>query len=150
VNRVEVVNEGPIARLKIQGAIDEKLVFPDNLNCDLVIVDLEGMTLFNSIGVRKWLTWVKAKKGFHQVHLENCRSNFIRQTKFIKELLPPYVQVKSFYVPYFAPDSGEEVEMKFHFGKEFDAKGLKLPNLTHKGHPLELDVEESYFDFLKA
>ena len=148
MSRIEVKFEGNVTRLIIRGAFDESLKLPEELKCKTVIIDMNEMTAFNSMGVRMWLNWTKSKKGFSEMRLENCRPNFMKQATFVKEIVPTYAQVDSFYVPYYEPDTQEQVDVKFTFGKEYDQTELRLPQPLHNGKELKLDVEDNYFGFI--
>lgn len=147
---IKLSEEGKVTRIKVLGAIDESTQLPEQLKSDVVIVDLEDLTLFNSMGVRIWLTWVRKKSGFNSLRLENCRSKFINQAHYVSEIIPDYAHVDSFYVPLFDPDNGESPEVKMVYGKDYDDNGFKMPEVKNAaGKLLQVDVTDDYFAFLK-
>src|SRR5271170_7568492 len=95
---MQLIQDGKNARLVIQGPIDETCSFPENLKCDELTIDFEGLTRLNSFGIRLWINWASEKKGYQNLRLENCRQQFIRQTCHIAALIPEFASVESFYV----------------------------------------------------
>ena len=146
----EVIQEGNATRLKINGAVDQDFKFPEDLNCELVIVDFDGLTVMNSIGIRSWLSWTAGKKGFKSMKLEHCPPIFIDQAAHILGMIPAYASVESFYAPFYESETQVEKSVLLVRGKDFGENGLTLPKVVNeKGNPYELDVPNSYFDFLK-
>jgi hypothetical protein len=146
----EITMEGKNARLTINGPLDETVSLPAMTKCETLVIDFDGLTIFNSAGVRTWLIWSREKRGYGNLVLENCRAGFIRQASYVENLIPDFARVKSFYVTFFNPKTEEQVQAKLEWGKDFDQNKLSLPSpKSAKGDPLELDVDDSYFDFLK-
>ncbi len=150
MNQPTQIPEGKNVRLKITGAIDENFEFPENVPCDTLIIDLEGLTVFNSVGIRTWLKWSRDKHGCNSMKLENCRPIFLYQIKFVRDMVPAFCSVDSFYVPFYDTDKDTVVEAKIVRGKDYDDKKLDLPKpVNAAGKPLELDVDPTYFRFLQ-
>jgi hypothetical protein len=148
---IELIKEGTTIRLKIVGPVSEGFALPENLTCDVLIVDFEGMTRLSSIGIRAWLQWTSKKPGCKTMKLENCRSNIVDQMTRVRGMLPTYASVESFYVPFYDPETGDSHEVKMVRGKDFDDVTVNVPKpVNAEGKPLELDVLDSYFEFLKV
>jgi hypothetical protein len=150
MNHPQQVPEGKNVRLKITGPVDENFQFPEQVACEAVIVDFDGMTVFNSVGIQTWLKWSRDKRGFQSMKLENCRSPFLNQMRFVNAMVPEFASVDSFYVPFYDAAKDSTTEAKLVRGKDYDETKLELPKPTNaQGEPLELDVDPSYFHFLK-
>jgi hypothetical protein len=150
VSNPTLVPEGKNVRLKVTGPIDENFVFPESVACEVLIVDLDGLSMFNSMGIRTWLKWSRDKRGFQSMKLENCRPIFLYQIRFVKDMLPPFATVDSFYVPFYDTQNDANQDFKIVRGKDYDESRLELPKpVNNQGQPLELDVDPSYFQFLK-
>jgi hypothetical protein len=151
MKKMKLIPEGKNVRLKIDSAIDESCEFPDQVACDTIRVDLDSLKLFNSLGIRLWLNWTREKRGFKSMKLDNCRPCFIRQVRHIPHVIPAFAQVASFFVPYYNAQTDETTEVLMVFGKDYDETKFTVPQVKNAaGEPLELDVADNYFDFLKA
>lgn len=141
---------GPSVLLKVTGSIDEEFKFPEIPPCDSLTVDLEGLKIFNSAGIRNWLLWAKGLTGVGAVKLQNCRSRFIDQLGHIRELLPQNALIESFYVPFYDEDNDETKDVRLVRGVDFDANGVRLPTVkSSSGQDMTVDVTDKYFEFLK-
>jgi hypothetical protein len=106
----------------------------------------------NSCGIREWIKWLAANPVQSILYFE-CPKIIVDQINMVQGFLPKHGKVRSFFVPYFEDDSGEEKDVLFSYGKEFDDSGIHPPNevLSSEGRPMEMDViEAKYFRFLKA
>lgn len=114
--------EGEDVYLALSGVIDEICSLPafDQIPGRLYI-DLEKLTMINSIGCRNWVQWfrdkVRAKGG---VSLIKCSPAIIHQVNILSGFLPPGVSVDSFYVPYFCDGCGYEEQMLLTRGIDFN------------------------------
>lgn len=150
MQRIEFQQKGKTGHIQIFEAIDEFSKFPEVSGLEELVVDFDGLTRLNSVGIRIWLVWIGSLKGVRTMHLENCRPRFIDQTVFIADMVPPFAQVKSFYVPFFDEESGKSKEVKLVYGVDYDSRKLTLPQVvSDQGQPMELDVNDAYFRFLK-
>src|SRR4051794_31651243 len=119
-----VTPEGKNARITIKGPLDETVGLPENLQCETLVIDFDGLTVFNSAGVRTWLVWSREKRGYGNLVLQNCRAGFIRQASYVQNLIPDFARVTSFYVTFFNPKTEEQIQIKLERGKDFDQNKL--------------------------
>ncbi len=150
MNKIEVLREDNNVRLKIIGAFDEQSKMPTDIDCDQLYVDFEGLTVFNSAGIRTWMNWTQQLKNVNKLFLENCRYKFIDQARYVNGILPANAEVLSFYVPFYNPTTDRSVEVKVTKGIEYSDGKINLPQpVDENGEPLEIDVDQKYFFFLK-
>ena len=93
-------------RLTIKGNIGDTAVFPPTPSSATkrIVVDLGGVKIVNSFGVRLWMRWVWAlEKDLPKVkiELENCPPMFVKQMLIVKNFSPQCVSVKSVLIPYY-------------------------------------------------
>lgn len=150
MSKFELRVEGKINYLKFSGAIDESTAFPNIVDCEKLVIDLDELTRINSMGIRVWLIWMRSLAHLPHIELENCRGVFIRQVELIRSIIPENAVVMSFYVPLFDVTTGESSESKMVRGADFDEHGYRVPKIfSSKGTLMELDVSDWYFQFLK-
>lgn len=140
-------------RLELSGYIDENSTFPDIANCkkQTIEIDLEGIKSLNSLGVRSWIKWVNGNSAASFV-FENCPKVIVDHFNMIASFIPKKAMIKSFYVPYYSEETGEERDVLLRFGVDFDDVEAKLPNsiVDSMNNPMVAEVVESkYFKFLK-
>jgi anti-anti-sigma regulatory factor len=143
--------------IEFAGSIDECSEWPDlgdQVNGDLVI-DLSGVGLLNSMGVRGWIQWLGSLKVERDVMLVNCSPPVVKQINILNGFLNDRTKILSIQVPYFCEDCGFE-----------ENKGLVISELPENPTPplvvhsyacvqcgknMELDmVESQYLAFLKC
>lgn len=139
--------------IQIEGTIDEDTHFSHDAlkGAKVLVFDFSEVRAINSCGIREWIKWIKP---FDQssITYRKCPKIIVDQINMIDGFLPPTALVESFYVPYYSDSTGEEKQVLFSQGKEFDEMGVKCPNniVDSKNQPMEIDVMESkYFKFLK-
>lgn len=145
-NKMSFKKEGDAAHLTITGAINEGSVFPEIRDCQKLVIEFENLMIFNSCGIRLWLTWSAGLKKVKKISLENCPVQFIQQANFVSEIIPSNAVITSFFVPFFDEETNESREVKMVRGSDFDENGFTLPKVVNsKGTPLKLDVDKTYF-----
>jgi anti-anti-sigma regulatory factor len=73
-----------------------------------VVVDLDGITFINSLGVRTWVVFLEGLRARHiPVVLRRCSEAMIDQMNMIMEARG-HASVESFYAPYSCPSCGLE------------------------------------------
>jgi hypothetical protein len=154
---VKPLEEGLL--LVFRGEITENADFSkvEQLASQLLVVDLDGVTKINSMGIKKWILWVRAHQG-KQFHFRNCTPVIVNQMNILQGFLPPGALVESFYLPFRCDDCGLEssylaerrrdyVEATTDAGRE-----IKIPETRpceQCGSAQEWDVmEQVYFRFL--
>lgn len=147
--------EGSNLVLEIKGNVDEDSNFtpPDLGSSTSVVLDLEGVTAINSVGIREWIKWTKSFPASIQIAVRKCPKIIVDQINMVAGFLPTGTVVQSFYVPYYADASGNEKMVLFENGKEFK-NGELFPPAEVKddsGEVMEMDViEAKYFKFLNG
>lgn len=145
--------EGEKLMLDLTGQIDENADFA---NVDLnkskeVLIDMKNVNAINSCGVREWIKWISTAQKTQRIGFRACPRIIIDQINKIDGFLPLNGAVDSFFVPYFSPETGEERNVLFSKGKEFQNGEVTPPGniVSREGRPMEMDIIESkYFKFL--
>lgn len=146
--------EGNTLVLEVKGNIDEDANFapPDIGGATTVVLDLEGATAINSVGIREWIKWVKIMPANIQLSVRKCPKIIVDQINMVAGFLPAGTVIESFFVPYYADGSGSEKMVLFTNGKEFKDGEVFAPAdiKDDGGESMEMDViEAKYFKFLK-
>lgn len=144
---------GTTVKVTMVGTIDEDVDFnkyPID-GAEQIVLELENIKSINSCGIREWIKWINTVPNA-KVEYHLCPKIIVDQINMVQGFLPTHGAVKSFYVPFYSDESGEEKNILFHYGKEFDQSGMKLvPSIKgDDGKEMEMDVVETkYFKFLK-
>lgn len=153
---IQVIRNSAGITLKLDGVLDETAELPafDMTYCGRMLIDLEKLTMINSLGCRKWIHWLRAYPKGIQISLVNCSSVIVNQINILVGFVPPGVAVESIYVPYFCESCGKDEHVLLSV---VDAKttGWSVDQVadekecTHCKAKAELDVLKSrYFQFL--
>jgi DNA-directed RNA polymerase subunit RPC12/RpoP len=97
-------------RLTIAGRIDDSASFaalPAQLPAGEIVIDTEGVTFVNSIGMREWIRLLRALAATHRVRLERVADVLMTQMNLIAELAGS-VAIASFHAQYACPACGAE------------------------------------------
>ena len=95
-------------RITIVGRIDDAAqlqALAANVPAGEVVIDTEGVTFVNSVGMREWIRLVRALKG--RVRLERVADVLMTQMNLIAELAGA-VTISSFHAQYVCPACGHE------------------------------------------
>ena len=94
--------------LELHGRIDENANFKEirTLKAKSLTINLKGITLMNSVGLRSWIQWVKTLKKIPVVYLENCTTPVMNQMNVLQGFLPLGAVVNSIEVPYHCENCG--------------------------------------------
>jgi hypothetical protein len=141
------------SRIYFSGGIDEDTDFRGLTPASQVLfLDLDGIKVINSTGIRKWISWIKLQMD-KTIVLAHCPRIFIDQLNMVAGFLPNGAKVQTFYVPYYSDSTGSEKNVIFQVGKEvIDGQVKHFPQVTGEdGKEMQLDVHpEKYFKFLKS
>lgn len=95
----------------LAGRIDDAATFaylPARLPAGEVVIDTEGVTFVNSIGMREWIRLMRAlREAGRAVHLERVADVLMTQMNLIAELRGA-VTISSFHAQYACPSCGAE------------------------------------------
>ncbi len=146
--------EGSNLVLEVKGDVDEDANFtPQDLGAaTAVVLDLDGVTAINSVGIREWIKWVKTMPSSVKLSVRRCPKIVVDQINMVAGFLPAGTTIESFYVPYYSDSSGSEKMVLFNNGTEFKGGDVTPPAEVKddSGEAMEMDViEAKYFKFLK-
>ncbi len=150
--KIERRDEGNRTFLALSGIIDENSDFKEAfLNLpENVVIDLEGIDLINSCGVREWMNAVQKWPSDSKIRIVKCSPRIVEQINYVTNFLGRG-SIESFYAPYFCPKCKKESNLLLTV-EDMRTSGSRLPPAEKcpvcKG-PLEFDdIEEEYFSFL--
>ena len=151
---IEKKPEGAKLVLIVKGNVDEDANFtPQDLGAaSSVVLELEGVTSINSVGIREWIKWVKTMPSSIKLSVRKVPKIVVDQINMVSGFLPPNTTIESFFVPYYCDASGTEKMVLFENGKEFNGGEISAPAEVKddSGEVMEMDViEAKYFKFLK-
>jgi hypothetical protein len=95
-------------RVTLAGRIDDTTALaalPAQLAAGDVVIDTEGVTFVNSIGMREWIRLLRALRG--RVRLDRVADVLMTQMNLIAEL-EGAVAISSFHAQYVCPSCGHE------------------------------------------
>ena len=150
-------NDGSYAYL-FEGFINETSSFPsmpDKLP-ENIIIDLEKVSMINSIGVRKWMEW-SSQLPRTNVVLRKIPKALVDQMNMVAGFMPGHAKIESFFVPYYFDKTDEVLELLYNNGPDFTqgSQGkegsYKIKDYKHPetGEMGELDVmEDRYFKII--
>jgi len=133
------------------GFVDEQFRHKDvpRITKSKIVFDLEGITHFNSCGIREWIYLVRDISQLGKLHYRKCSVAVIDQINMVPDTLGKGV-IESFFAPYFCPCSGEvnRLIQVQNFASQVESGKAPAFNCDSCGQPLEFDaLEESYFLF---
>ena len=156
---LQETTEGLIVR--INGILDEESDL-DSLDLGkhkVVVFDLAGIKMINSLGVRNWIIWSRNALRERIVTFRNCPRVIVDQINMVAQFLPEGSRVESFFTPYQCDNCEESIATLFQQGREFSLRTSDAPpkialphapNCPNCTSPMTLDViEAKYFRFIK-
>jgi len=162
LDNFEVYEEtGPEGKkLVFVGFLNENADFekvPD-IEGSAILLDLVDVQGTNSLGLKKWITWITPLAKRVQITMSNCPPALVQQMSILRGFVPQGAHVKSVFVPYYCENCGHEENLKHENGIGFfvgtaDTKpGYRLKehhDCSQCGSEMEPDIlPESYFKFL--
>lgn len=122
--------------------------------CSKIVIDLEKVNNFNSVGIREWIYFNQKLKAIADLHYEKCSIAAVDQFNMVPDSVSG-ASIDSFYAPYYCTedDCGRDAEclimVKDHL-KSLEANEAPGMTCKHDQGELEIDtIEEAYFSFLK-
>ena len=142
-------------KVSMRGAIDEFSLEAFKpmlaLGSGKTLLNLEGVTSINSLGVRVWLNFMKNFRLNHEITLQKCPVEIVMQINMIPDFLG-MGHVESFFAPYFCEGCNRSYQTLFlteDIKKDF---GLRLARQDcpkcNAPNPCEEDTDE-YLYFMK-
>lgn len=153
---VTITNHGKDVHLALEGVLDENCQLPEFTEVipGRLEINLERLTMINSLGCRRWAQWIKTQaKAKGGVTLVKCSPAVVHQVNILAGFLPDHVRVDSFFVPYYCEGCGFEDRVLLTRGHEFDEHGhisfaQEIPCPSCKSI-MEMEVmRDRYFRFL--
>jgi predicted RNA-binding Zn-ribbon protein involved in translation (DUF1610 family) len=135
--------------LSFAGMIDENIELPDLKEeiAGRVIVDLENLTMINSLGCRNWSKWLKGIKAKQGIVLRHCSPPFISQVNILQNFVPPEVKIESLLVPYYCPNCNHTETTRFE--REVASSAPEESPCPSCGGAMEINIDRAkYFHFL--
>ena len=136
--------------LTINGVIDENVDLPtfDGEIQGKLVVNLEHLTMINSLGCRVWSKWIKGIKAKQGVVLSHCSPAFIAQVNVLQNFVPAGVAIESLHVPYMCASCNHREKLLYPSGQALGAaNACPCPNC---GAVMDIDVMPAqYFHFLQ-
>lgn len=135
-----------------EGDVDENFSFSQipKISKNHIYFKLEALENFNSIGIREWVSMMRAFGNLGLITFMQCSITMIDQINMVPESLGS-AAIESFYAPYYSKVDGEV--NKLIVVKEHQAllEAKKAPVFHDaNGEELEFDaIEESYFQFIE-
>jgi anti-anti-sigma regulatory factor len=160
--QTEILSSGNDLIIKLIGKVDESANFgpvPPKKTNQRLILDLEGVTLLNSVGLRSWVLWTRQLDRPEGIFLRNCTPAVVHQMNILEGFLPLSATVESFQVPYHCESCGFETALTLQRGKDFiesvnnEKEKVNLPdslNCSQCNERCEADIIPSkYLHFLR-
>ncbi len=147
------IDETPgLASYRMCGNVDES--FKQNeiprIKAQTINLDLEGLTNFNSCGIREWVFLIKDLTKYGQLRFKKCSIAMVDQLNMVPESIGNGV-VDSFYAPYACETHGESEHLIDVNSSSADLHSHVAPekNCATCNTPLIFDaMVDSYFLFL--
>ena len=150
--------DGSVAILQLSGTIDEQTdfdkIFEGLEGTKKLIINLKGVTMINSCGVRDWVNKMKEIGDSFEIEYVECSSAIIEQLNMITNFLSSG-KIVSFYAPYYCEDCDKErnklIVIEEQFPSEEDREEPEAPDFDCPdcGKTMELsEDEDEYFSFL--
>lgn len=137
---------------RMSGNVDESFKHNEipRIKSQTIILDLEGLTNFNSCGIREWVFLIKDLTKFGQLRFRKCSIAMVDQLNMVPESIGNGI-VDSFYAPYACTSHGESEHLIDVNSSANDLHSHAAPEKSCAtcNNPLIFDaMVESYFLFL--
>jgi hypothetical protein len=142
------------ALVTMQGALDEDTDL-ENLNLKPyreIRFDLHGIQHINSVGARSWIHWVSNFDRSKKYSLSNCPTVFVNQANLILGIVPEWMGVESFELPYYCEHCSHSfgVMLELASSRVVPEDVPETAKCKKCGLLAELDTfPEKYFQFLQ-
>lgn len=151
---VKIEQSSQASELRFSGNVDEHFVhasIPPLDSNKSVILNLAEIRLFNSVGIREWVGFIRRLNENHHLIMRNCSVAVIDQFNLVPETLANAV-VESFYAPYYCECGQEPTRLIDVSSHHQELSEQRAPEFKCEcGQDLEFDaIEESYFQFFQG
>lgn len=148
--KIEVNKNGAEVIALFSGQIDEDADFSplQGKSAQTLVLDLEGVTLINSCGIRDWIEFQKSLSSDMKLVYRKCPQVIVEQLNIVKGFIRENSVIESFYAPYYNEEKDEEKKVLLRPEQVLNGKAPELKD--DDGNVLEFDeIEAQYFSFLK-
>ena len=148
-----ITTRGTETFVEMNGHLDERATMPDvtRLGAGPLTLDLGGVSLINSLGCRRWITWIAdVAARVERVDLARCSSGVVQQINLLGGFTPKGVTVTSLFVPYECPRCGHAARVLHQIAGGFDVNTVPESLIcTACGTAMNLEImRQTYFKFL--
>lgn len=130
--------------IKMPVEVNEGIDFPDfkDQERQTIKIDMGGLRMMNSAGIRRWIRWIGPLSAAHEVQLIDCPMAFLNLSSFVAGVIPPSARLISFFLLY-KTDAEENLYLRFR--PDPRTGKFNVPEVAViEGEP---GVEEKYFNF---
>lgn len=139
--------------IKLSGLMNENSIFEsvDFSDSNEIVLDLGGISLINSIGIRGWLKWCQSLPKDKSLHIVNAPKSMIDQANMLSNFFPKHAQINSLELPYFCDNCEKSHSAFFELSPPLNVNAVPSTSICPYCKKIaQLDiVKESYFNFLK-
>jgi hypothetical protein len=127
---------------------DSDFTILKNINSNLLILNLEGIKLINSCGIRDWVDFQYVLASNVKLVYRLCPQIIVEQMNMVSGFMKKGAMLESFYTPYYDELADEDVKVLLTPAMVINGKAPEMKNSS--GEILEFDeIEQQYFHFLK-
>lgn len=150
--KIQQTNSGTTAVMKLVGQIDEDADY-SGASFDKVsttVFDFEQVTIINSTGLQKWISFLKTIPPKMAVHFDRCTPKIIKQI----DMFPGFignrpVTITSFFAPYYCDHCSKSVNILLKPADIKQPGQAPVMACSDCQKTMEFDaVEKKYFLFL--
>ena len=106
--KIEITESTGLVTYKVAGNVDDSFKHGDvpRIKAENIVLELSGITDFNSCGVREWVFLIKDLGSLGNLTFTNCSISMVDQFNMVPESIGTG-RVQSFFAPYVCEDHGE-------------------------------------------
>lgn len=152
--RIHLVVSGSIDERSDFGPAQETLTKARDAGVTEAVFDLSGVYQLNSIGVKKWMSFLEANQSLFKLRFSKISEMIVAQANVISSMLGPAgTPIDSFSAPYICDQCKKEFSRELKRsdltdGEEGDLSAPKLPCPACGGSLTFDEYEDEYFFFL--
>lgn len=152
--QVKTTQNGTECMIHISGAIDDQIRFPviEFGQARTAILELGGVKMLNSMGLRSWIEWIKGFKDRVQLVFRNCPRSAVDQMNILQGFLPRGSVVESFIIPYHCESCGHTEDYLATRGRDFMEATVDVKEgvVVKPAHPCLVCGQEAKWDIIPA
>ncbi|MEX0797889.1 MAG: hypothetical protein WEB87_04715 [Bacteriovoracaceae bacterium] len=148
--KIEVERKPSEVEVVFEGQIDEDADFSSlsGLEAQVMVFNLEKVSLINSCGIREWVEFQKKLPKETKLVYRKCPQVIVEQLNIVKGFIRDNSLIESFFAPYYNEARDQEVKVLLTPSQVKEGKAPVIKD--EDGSELEFDeIEMQYFSFLK-